>query len=102
MLTNMESQLREQGAANKFDEVMHEIPRVREDLGFIPLVTPTSQIVGTQAVINVLSGERYKTITKETAGVLKGEYGATPAPVNNNCKTEYWTARNPLLAVQLI
>ena len=82
MLTNMESQLKEQGAADKFDEVMHEIPRVREDLGFIPLVTPTSQIVGTQAVMNVMNGERYKTITKETAGVLKGEYGATPAPVN--------------------
>ena len=82
MLTNMESQLKEQGAADKFDEVIKEIPRVREDLGFIPLVTPTSQIVGTQAVINVMSGERYKTITKETAGVLKGEYGATPAPVN--------------------
>ncbi|MDD1614445.1 MAG: pyruvate carboxylase subunit B, partial [Methylococcaceae bacterium] len=82
MLTNMESQLREQGASDKFDEVMHEIPRVREDLGFIPLVTPTSQIVGTQAVMNIMNGERYKTITKETAGVLKGEYGATPAPVN--------------------
>ncbi|MDD1612817.1 MAG: sodium-extruding oxaloacetate decarboxylase subunit alpha [Methylococcaceae bacterium] len=82
MLTNMESQLKEQGAADKFDEVMHEIPRVREDLGFIPLVTPTSQIVGTQAVLNVISGERYKTITKETAGLLKGEYGETPAPVN--------------------
>lgn len=82
MLTNMESQLKEQGAADKFDEVIQEIPRVREDLGFIPLVTPTSQIVGTQAVINVMNGERYKTITKETAGVLKGEYGATPAPVN--------------------
>ncbi|MDP3009126.1 MAG: sodium-extruding oxaloacetate decarboxylase subunit alpha [Methylococcales bacterium] len=82
MLTNMESQLKEQGATDKYDEVLREIPRVRADLGFIPLVTPTSQIVGTQAVINVLSGERYKTITKETAGVLKGEYGATPAPVN--------------------
>jgi oxaloacetate decarboxylase alpha subunit len=82
MLTNMESQLKEQGAADKFDEVMLEIPRVREDLGFIPLVTPTSQIVGTQAVINVMTGVRYKNITKETAGVLKGEYGATPAPVN--------------------
>ncbi|MGZ4954341.1 MAG: sodium-extruding oxaloacetate decarboxylase subunit alpha [Methylobacter sp.] len=82
MLTNMESQLKEQGAADKFDEVMLEIPRVREDLGFIPLVTPTSQIVGTQAVINVMNGERYKNITKETAGVLKGDYGATPAPVN--------------------
>ncbi len=82
MLTNMESQLHEQGAIDKFDEVLAEIPRVREDLGFLPLVTPTSQIVGTQSVINVLTGERYKTITKETAGVLKGEYGATPAPVN--------------------
>ena len=82
MLTNLESQLREQGASDRLDEVLEEIPRVREDLGYIPLVTPTSQIVGTQAVINVLAGERYKTITKETAGVLRGEYGATAAPVN--------------------
>lgn len=82
MLTNMEGQLKEQGALDKFDAVLDEIPRVREDLGFIPLVTPTSQIVGTQAVINVLTGERYKSITKETAGILKGEYGAAPAPFN--------------------
>jgi oxaloacetate decarboxylase alpha subunit len=82
MLTNMEGQLKEQGAADRIDEVLEEIPRVREDLGHIPLVTPTSQIVGTQAVINVLTGERYKSITKETAGVLKGEYGAAPAEVN--------------------
>jgi oxaloacetate decarboxylase alpha subunit len=82
MLTNMESQLKEQGAADKFDEVLLEIPKVREDLGYIPLVTPTSQIVGTQAVLNVLTQERYKSISKETAGVLKGEYGSTPAPVN--------------------
>ncbi|RTR38368.1 oxaloacetate decarboxylase subunit alpha [Shewanella canadensis] len=82
MLTNMESQLKEQGAGDKLDQVLEEIPRVREDLGFLPLVTPTSQIVGTQAVINVLTGERYKSLTKETEGVLKGEYGATPAPVN--------------------
>ena len=82
MLTNMEGQLKEQGALDKFDQVLAEIPRVREDLGFIPLVTPTSQIVGTQAVINVLTGERYKSITKETAGILKGEYGAAPAPFN--------------------
>ncbi len=82
MLTNMESQLRQQGAENRLDEVLAEIPRVREDLGFLPLVTPTSQIVGTQAVLNVLTGERYKSIAKETAGVLRGEYGATPAPVN--------------------
>ncbi|MFQ3176144.1 MAG: oxaloacetate decarboxylase alpha subunit [Psychromonas sp.] len=82
MLTNMESQLKDQGAADKMDQVLAEITAVRKDLGYIPLVTPTSQIVGTQAVINVLMGERYKNITKETAGVLKGEYGATPAPVN--------------------
>ncbi|MCL1067626.1 sodium-extruding oxaloacetate decarboxylase subunit alpha [Shewanella olleyana] len=82
MLTNMENQLKEQGAADKMDAVLEEIPRVREDLGFLPLVTPTSQIVGTQSVINVLMGERYKTLAKETEGVLKGEYGATPAPVN--------------------
>ena len=82
MLTNMEGQLKEQGAADRIDEVLEEIPRVRKDLGYIPLVTPTSQIVGTQAVINVLTGERYKSITKETAGLLKGEYGATPAEVN--------------------
>ncbi|EGV16959.1 sodium-extruding oxaloacetate decarboxylase subunit alpha [Thiocapsa marina] len=82
MLTNMENQLREQGATDRLDAVLIEIPKVREELGFLPLVTPTSQIVGSQAVLNVLMGERYKSITNETAGVLKGEYGATPAPVN--------------------
>ncbi|MGB0988354.1 MAG: pyruvate carboxylase subunit B, partial [Pseudoalteromonas spongiae] len=82
MLTNMESQLKEQGAADKLDEVLKEIPKVRKDLGYIPLVTPTSQIVGTQAVLNVLTGERYKSITKETSGVLKGEYGTTADKVN--------------------
>lgn len=82
MLTNMEGQLREQNAGDKFDEVLAEIPKVREDLGFIPLVTPTSQIVGTQAVLNVLTGERYKSISKETAAILKGEYGSAPAPFN--------------------
>ena len=82
MLTNMEGQLKEQNALDKMDEVLLEIPRVRKDLGYIPLVTPTSQIVGTQSVLNVLTGERYKTITKESAGILKGEYGAAPAPVN--------------------
>ena len=82
MLTNMEGQLKEQGAADKFDEVLAEIPRIREDLGYIPLVTPTSQIVGSQAVINVLTGKRYASISKETQGVLKGEYGAAPAPFN--------------------
>lgn len=82
MLTNLENQLREQNASERIDEVLEEIPRVREDLGTLPLVTPTSQIVGTQAVINVLSESRYATISNETAGVLKGEYGATPTPVN--------------------
>lgn len=82
MLTNLESQLKQQNASQKLDDVLAEIPRVRKDLGYIPLVTPTSQIVGTQAVINVLMGERYKTIAKETAGILKGEYGRTPAPVD--------------------
>ncbi|MEJ2090148.1 MAG: sodium-extruding oxaloacetate decarboxylase subunit alpha, partial [Gammaproteobacteria bacterium] len=82
MLTNLESQLKEQNASDKLDDVLKEIPRVREDLGMLPLVTPTSQIVGTQSVINVLTGERYKSITRETAAVLKGEYGATPAPLN--------------------
>lgn len=96
MLTNMESQLKEQGAADKLDEVLEEIPRVREDLGFLPLVTPTSQIVGTQAVINVLTGERYKSISKETAGVLKGEYGVTPAPVNPELQARVLEGENPI------
>ena len=96
MLTNMESQLKEQGAADKMDEVLEEIPRVREDLGFIPLVTPTSQIVGTQSVINVLTGERYKSISKETAGVLKGEYGATPAPVNAELQQRVLEGAEPI------
>ncbi|EMQ2876739.1 sodium-extruding oxaloacetate decarboxylase subunit alpha [Vibrio navarrensis] len=97
MLTNMESQLKEQGAADRIDEVLQEIPRVREDLGFIPLVTPTSQIVGTQAVINVLTGERYKSITKETAGVLKGEYGAAPAPVNAELQARVLNGAEPVV-----
>ena len=83
MLTNLENQLKQQNASDKLDLVLEEIPRVRKDLGYIPLVTPTSQIVGTQSVINVLTGERYKTIAKETTGILKGEYGKTPAPVDS-------------------
>ncbi len=96
MLTNMESQLREQGAADRFDAVLQEIPQVRKDLGYIPLVTPTSQIVGTQAVLNVLAGERYKTISKETAGVLKGEYGATPAPVDKELQARVLNGAEPI------
>ncbi|MGL6258484.1 sodium-extruding oxaloacetate decarboxylase subunit alpha [Vibrio sp. WXL210] len=96
MLTNMEGQLKEQGAADRIDEVLEEIPRVRQDLGYIPLVTPTSQIVGTQAVINVLTGERYKSITKETAGVLKGEYGAAPAEVNAELQAKVLDGAEPI------
>lgn len=96
MLTNMENQLKEQGAIEKFDQVLEEIPKVREDLGFIPLVTPTSQIVGTQAVMNVLSGERYANISKETAAVLKGEYGATAAPVNEDLQKRVLDGAEPI------
>ncbi len=90
MLTNMENQLREQGAADRMDEVLEEIPRVREDLGFIALVTPTSQIVGSQAVINVLSGERYKNITKETAGVLRASTAQRRRRSMRNCRNKSW------------
>ncbi|MFQ5345636.1 MAG: sodium-extruding oxaloacetate decarboxylase subunit alpha [Mariprofundus sp.] len=96
MLTNLESQLVLQNADDRFDEVLAEIPKVREDLGFIPLVTPTSQIVGTQAVFNVLAGERYSTVTKETAGILKGEYGSTPAPVDTELQMQVLEGGKPI------
>jgi oxaloacetate decarboxylase (Na+ extruding) subunit alpha len=96
MLTNMEGQLKEQGAGDRLDEVLDEIPKVRKDLGYLPLVTPTSQIVGTQSVLNVLTGERYKSIAKETAGVLKGEYGATPAPVNAELQARVLEGRDAI------
>ncbi len=96
MLTNLENQLREQNASDKLDEVLEEIPRVRKDLGMLPLVTPTSQIVGTQAVINVMSGTRYGNITKETAGVLKGEYGATPVAVNKELQAQVLEGAEPV------
>ncbi len=96
MLTNMESQLKEQNAGHKMDLVLAEIPRVRKDLGYIPLVTPTSQIVGSQAVINILTGERYKSMTKETAAVLKGEYGATSAPVNRELQLKVLAGAEPI------
>ncbi len=96
MLTNMEGQLKEQGAADKFDEVLAEIPKVRKDLGHIPLVTPTSQIVGTQAVLNVLTGERYKSISKETQAILKGEYGAAPAPFNAELQKKVLDGADPI------
>ncbi|MDI9246878.1 sodium-extruding oxaloacetate decarboxylase subunit alpha [Marinobacter sp. CHS3-4] len=96
MLTNMENQLKEQNATDKFDQVLDEIPRVREDLGFIPLVTPTSQIVGTQAVLNVLTGERYKSISKETSAILKGEYGAAPAEFNKELQERVLDGKEPV------
>ena len=96
MLTNMESQLAEQDATNRLDDVLKEIPRVREDLGFIPLVTPTSQIVGSQAVLNVLTGERYKSVSKETKGVMRGEYGITPAPVNAELQEKILEGETPI------
>jgi oxaloacetate decarboxylase alpha subunit len=96
MLTNLENQLREQNASDKIDDVLEEIPRVREDLGMLPLVTPTSQIVGTQAVINVMSGSRYANITKETAGILKGEYGETPVAVNEVLQSRVLEGAEPI------
>lgn len=81
MLSNLLSQLKQAGKSDKFEEVLKEVPRVRADAGFPPLVTPTSQIVGTQAVFNVILGERYKTVTKEFKGLVKGSYGKTPAPI---------------------
>ncbi len=83
MLSNMVSQLKQMGAEDKFAEVLKEVPRVRADLGYPPLVTPSSQIVGTQAVMNVITGERYKMIPNETKGIVRGEYGATPAPISD-------------------
>lgn len=86
MLSNLMSQLHEAGADDKFEEVLSEVPRVREDFGYPPLVTPTSQIVGTQAVLNVLFGERYRTFTNESKALLRGEYGALPGKVNEDVR----------------
>ncbi|SEM03318.1 sodium-extruding oxaloacetate decarboxylase subunit alpha [Halomonas caseinilytica] len=96
MLTNMEGQLKEQGAGDKLDDVLAEIPRVREDLGYIPLVTPTSQIVGTQAVMNVMMGERYKSISKEVQALLKGEYGAAPADFDDALQSRVLDGTQPI------
>lgn len=86
MLSNLVSQLKQSNAVEKYDEVLKEIPRVREEFGFPPLVTPTSQIVGTQAVLNVVTGERYKMVPKESKALVKGEYGKTPAPIPGEIK----------------
>ena len=82
MLSNLLSQLKQAGKEDQLTEVLQEVPRVRKDSGFPPLVTPTSQIVGTQAVFNVIMGERYKTVTKEFKGLVKGEYGKTPVAID--------------------
>ena len=82
MLSNLVSQLKQQGAEDKYYEVLQEIPKVRADFGYIPLVTPTSQIVGTQAVLNVLAGERYKMVSKESKSIVRGEYGRTPVAIS--------------------
>lgn len=86
MLSNLVSQLKEQNSSDKYYDVLREIPKVRADLGYPPLVTPTSQIVGTQAVFNVIGGERYKICTKETKALVKGEYGQTPKPIEKDIK----------------
>ena len=96
MLSNMVSQLKEQNAEDKYYEVLEEIPRVRKDLGEPPLVTPSSQIVGTQAVFNVLMGERYKMATKETKAVLSGEYGATVKPFNKEVQKKCIGDKQPI------
>lgn len=96
MLSNMVSQLKEMNASDKYYEVLQEIPRVRKDFGECPLVTPSSQIVGTQAVLNVISGERYKTTTKETKGVLAGEYGQTVKPFNPEVQKKVIGDKEPI------
>ncbi len=96
MLSNLVSQLKQQGKEDKLDEVLKEIPRVREDLGWLPLVTPTSQIVGTQAVLNVLMGERYKMVSKETKGIVRGEYGRTPAPISDEFRKKIIGDEKPI------
>ena len=86
MLSNLISQLKQANAEDKYYEVLSEVPRVRKDFGYPPLVTPTSQIVGSQAVLNVLAGERYKMVSKESKGLLRGEYGRLPGEVNEDVR----------------
>ncbi len=96
MLSNLLSQLQAQGAADKYEEVLNEIPRVREDLGFPPLVTPLSQMVGTQAVFNILTGERYKVIPKEIRDYVLGLYGKSPAPIKEDIQTKIIDTKEPI------
>ena len=96
MLSNLVSQLKQSNAVDKYEEVLKEIPRVREDFGYPPLVTPTSQIVGTQAVLNVVTGERYKMVPKESKAVVKGEYGKTPAPIPEEVRKKILKDEEPI------
>src|SRR5712692_5862197 len=96
MISNLVSQLREQGALDKLKDVLEEIPRVRADLGYPPLVTPTSQIVGTQAVLNAIYGKRYKQVSKETRAVVLGQYGATPAPIPESVRKQIAPHEEPI------
>lgn len=96
MLSNLLSQLKQAGKADQLDEVLAEVPRVRKDSGFPPLVTPTSQIVGTQAVFNIIMGERYKTVTKEFKGMVKGEYGRTPVEIDPEFRKKILGGEEPI------
>ena len=96
MLSNLVSQLKQQGKEDKLDEVLKEVPRVRKDFGYPPLVTPSSQIVGTQAVLNVLMGERYKMVTKESKSIVRGEYGATPVPIDEEFRKKIIGDEEPI------
>ncbi|MDP4133541.1 MAG: oxaloacetate decarboxylase subunit alpha [Bacillota bacterium] len=96
MLSNLVSQLKQQGKEDKLEEVLKEVPKVREDLGYPPLVTPTSQIVGTQAVLNVLSGERYKMISNETKDIVRGKYGKTPVPISEEIRKKIIKDEKPI------
>lgn len=96
MLSNLESQLKQMGVAEKMDEVLEEVPRVRKEMGYIPLVTPTSQIAGTQAVMNVLFGERYKSVPKESKDIFAGRYGTTPVPVDKEVQKKVLGDEKPI------
>jgi oxaloacetate decarboxylase alpha subunit len=96
MLSNLLSQLKQMNALDKFDEALLETPKVRADLGYPPLVTPTSQMVGVQAVTNVLTGERYKKVSKEVKAYCRGEYGITPAPINEEIKAKILGDEKPI------
>jgi len=96
MLSNLVSQLKQANKEDKFEDVLKEIPRVREDFGYPPLVTPSSQIVGTQAVMNVIAGERYKMVPKESKALVKGEYGKTPAPISKEIQKLILKGEEPI------